>query len=256
MHKDIPRIIHFVWFGPVEIPCIVIDSWIKHNPGYEIRIWNERNLFELRNQMCFDKTNRYNQKSDIARYEILLRYGGIYVDCDIICLRPVEPLFETIPNDKGLVCVWEKKNLVSNSIIACPPNNTVMKQIVENIDINTFDLTQSVWKSTGPLYFMNIIQKQNNIDTVYILDYYYFNLCCDFNLWEKEVLPYHPDMQCRSKNRDIRYNRLNRNYTIRDCYGVQLWCGGKKGNYMSLCKKKTDDIVKNLKRYIRYMYMN
>ena len=29
-------------------------------------------------------------KSDIARYEIIYRYGGVYIDTDFECLRPLD----------------------------------------------------------------------------------------------------------------------------------------------------------------------
>lgn len=256
----IPCIIHFVWFGPLPLPELIVDSWRAHHPEFEIKVWNESNLCSLYNQSQFDKTSRFNQKSDIARYEILLRYGGVYVDCDLMCIRSIIPLLSKQSSGRGIgiMCAWEKKNLISNSFIVCNPGNTVMKQIVNNIPRGeAFDITKPVWKVTGPLYFMNEIELHRNNDNedVLVLDYYHFNLCYDFNLWDEDVLKYSPDMQSRSKNRDIRFNCLKRKYTIRDCYGIQLWCGGKPGNYNTLCKRSAYDIVKNLKRYIRYMYL-
>jgi inositol phosphorylceramide mannosyltransferase catalytic subunit len=35
-------------------------------------------------------------QSDIARYEILLQVGGVYIDTDFECLRNVEPLIDGI----------------------------------------------------------------------------------------------------------------------------------------------------------------
>jgi mannosyltransferase OCH1-like enzyme len=252
-NNNIPHIIHFVWFGPLPVPEAIVESWKQYHPGFEVRIWTESTIFPLHNQKQFDETYRYNQKSDLARYEILLRYGGIYVDCDICCIRPITPLLSNMPKGKSLLCVWEKKNLISNSLIACNPGNPVMKQIVDNISIG-FDVTKSVWRTTGPLYFMNELRSYPE-DVVTQLGYYHFNLCHDFNLWEDDVLKFNPAMQDRNRNRDIRFNCIERPYTIHDCYGVQLWCGGRPSNYDTMCKRNSSDIVKNLKRYIRYMYM-
>ena len=36
----------------------------------------------------FDRAETYAQKADIARYEVVHRFGGVYVDTDMECLRP------------------------------------------------------------------------------------------------------------------------------------------------------------------------
>lgn len=258
MPRPVPPIIHFIWFGDNPYPEMIINSWRHHHPQFEVKLWTESNLFTLTNQSVFDKTKRLNQKSDIARYEILHKYGGVYVDFDILCIRPIIPLlhgyFSNKNVDEKMVAVWEKKNLISNSLIACSQNHTIMENMINRIS-NGIDLDVSVWKTTGPLVFMEEVQSYPTQNDILLLDYYRFNLCYDFNLWENEVLSYTSDMQDRYKNRDIRFNQTGKQYNIRDCYGVQLWGGGKSVNYKKICKRSAYDIISNLKRYIRYMYM-
>ena len=262
MAYTIPPIIHLIWFGENPYPEMVINSWKHHHPQFEVKLWNESNLFPLRNQATFDKSKRMNQKSDIARYEILHKYGGIYVDFDILCIRPIFPLLSGLSSNKkdgkvsqSMAVVWEKKNLISNSFIACTPNHSILENIIHGIS-KGIDLETSVWKTTGPRVFMEQVLSHPNQEEILLLEYYRFNLCCDFNLWKNKVLEYHPDIQDRFKNRDIRFNQTGRQYNIRDCYGVQLWGGGKSANYKQICKRTAYDITNNLKRYIRYMNMN
>src|SRR5262249_21692580 len=87
----IPRLIHQVWIGPLPPPIERLRTWGERHSGWEYRLWTEHNIpFPLRNQAQFDASPQYCGKSDILRYEVLLRHGGIYVDADMRCLRPFE----------------------------------------------------------------------------------------------------------------------------------------------------------------------
>lgn len=93
----IPLIIHYIWFGsslPVQYQD-GIELCKKIHPEWSFYLWNEQTLAQafpegLVNQSLFDqaqKIKNYGMMSDIARYEILCKYGGLYVDCDIEILR-------------------------------------------------------------------------------------------------------------------------------------------------------------------------
>src|SRR3954452_9252859 len=86
----IPRIIHRVWLGDGAMPPeyeAFGETWAQHHPGWEMRLWRSSDLPPLRNQDLFDRATSFAQQSDIARYELLLRHGGVYVDTDFECLR-------------------------------------------------------------------------------------------------------------------------------------------------------------------------
>ena len=38
----IPKILHFIWFGPLDVPMKIINTWKKTHEDYEIRIWDEK----------------------------------------------------------------------------------------------------------------------------------------------------------------------------------------------------------------------
>ena len=62
------------------------------NPGWLVHTWREWDLPGLRNQLWFDAAAHPAQRADIARFELLHRFGGIYVDTDFAPLRPIEAL--------------------------------------------------------------------------------------------------------------------------------------------------------------------
>ena len=95
----IPRIIHYCWFGGTELPEEVekcIESWKRYCPDYKIIRWDESNYdYTL---YSFAK-EAYEQKkwafvSDVARLDIVYRYGGIYLDTDVELIKNLEDLLK------------------------------------------------------------------------------------------------------------------------------------------------------------------
>ena len=84
-----------------------IESWKKFCPGYEIVRWDETN-FDF-NESVYAKEayekGKYAYVSDLARFSILYRYGGIYLDTDVEIIRDPEEIVNRGPFfgcEKGL----------------------------------------------------------------------------------------------------------------------------------------------------------
>lgn len=93
--EKIPRIIHYCWFGKNTIPVEYqeyIETWKKCCPDYEIRLWNESNYDVTKNRYMRQAYDRgmWAFVSDYARIDIVHEYGGIYLDCDVELLRPLD----------------------------------------------------------------------------------------------------------------------------------------------------------------------
>lgn len=88
MSVQIPKIIHYCWFGGNPKPELIvkcIESWHKYLPDYEIREWNESN-FDV--NFCKFSADAYAAKkwafvSDVARLKLIYDHGGIYMDTDV-----------------------------------------------------------------------------------------------------------------------------------------------------------------------------
>ncbi len=95
--QQIPKKIHYFWFGGAEKPAKVlrcIDSWKKSCPDFEIKEWNENN-YDIHKHPFMEKA--FNDKkwafvSDYARLDILIQYGGIYLDTDVEVIKDLTPL--------------------------------------------------------------------------------------------------------------------------------------------------------------------
>src|SRR4028118_181905 len=103
----IPRQFHWVWVGPARLPAkdeAWMQSWRTRHPGWQCIIWAEhpenvslegfetRSLPPLANQRFYDGIEQWvtgravlASRSDIVRYEVIARSGGIYLDTDVEC---------------------------------------------------------------------------------------------------------------------------------------------------------------------------
>src|SRR5205085_7912697 len=95
----IPKQFHWIWFGPKPIPeqhQRWIEGWLKHHPGWDHKIWTDSNRPRFTNEAEFLGADNFAIKADIARYELVYKHGGVYLDTDTECLKSIEPLLAGI----------------------------------------------------------------------------------------------------------------------------------------------------------------
>jgi mannosyltransferase OCH1-like enzyme len=93
----IPKVIHYCWFGPSPKSKLFQDcirSWKKHCPDFEIIEWNEINSRQFSNSFYKNalRKKKYAFVADYIRTRVLFEIGGIYLDTDILLLKPIENL--------------------------------------------------------------------------------------------------------------------------------------------------------------------
>lgn len=93
----IPKTIHYCWFGHGEMPVVAlkcIESWHKHMPEYDYKLWNEDN-FDV-NAVPYTKeayeARKFAFVTDYVRLWALFNEGGIYMDTDVEVLKPLDNL--------------------------------------------------------------------------------------------------------------------------------------------------------------------
>lgn len=102
LEERIPRLIHLIWLGsePTQEVRMVIESWKKHHPNWEVRIWRDADIKNFiwttaHSKDFYLNSRNWSEKSDILRFEILYQFGGIYADTDMICLKSLEDLVQS-----------------------------------------------------------------------------------------------------------------------------------------------------------------
>jgi mannosyltransferase OCH1-like enzyme len=150
----IPRTIHHIWVGPDPLPADHkpwIESWKRHHPGWEHRLWTEDNLpGDPTRPEVLERLRPPVERADILRLELLYRYGGVYVDTDLECLRPMDDVL----GDAEFVAVCLKPGRVTNTMIASAPGHRLLERALRELRPTdtywTFEAAESIKEVAGP----------------------------------------------------------------------------------------------------------
>ena len=238
----VPRLLHFYWEGP-HCPETLIDTWRQLHPTWTVKVWSADDLkqFDTENvHTIFNRSAKPNLRSDVARLEILYRHGGVYVDCDVLCVRRIDDLIAS-----GVTVIQEKVGLISNSFIAAPADSPIIDALRSAIFL---DPTVPVWKCTGPkvltetLVSLGTVTPELTSKVVTVLPGYCLNLGIDLKhslVWGTE-----PPV---GRNRDLDYLG---DFTPSLIIGYQCFMGGKGYNYARLKNVKIQDISDRFNAYV------
>jgi len=163
----IPKIIHQIWLGS-EFPekyKALQQSWIVSHPNWEYKLWRDQDIEDLalNNIELYKSAGNYGEKSDIARYEILYRFGGLYVDTDFECLRPLDVLHHCCDFYTG--CVSCPHIVTFNGLIAAVPGHPILKRCIDDLEKNS-KIKKSTLEKSGPGYFTRCVLKELFNDSV------------------------------------------------------------------------------------------
>jgi mannosyltransferase OCH1-like enzyme len=89
----IPKILHFIWMqGFAEMPeeqRAAFKTWAPQHTGWAIRLWDRTTLPDVKNAWVL-KVCDMTVQSDVLRFEIVHQFGGVYLDCDMVCRQPLD----------------------------------------------------------------------------------------------------------------------------------------------------------------------
>lgn len=95
----IPKIIHYVWLGDAPLPedmqkCM--DSWKKWMPEYQLMKWDDEAISEIYSVFVREalEEKKWAFASDVIRLYAIYKYGGIYMDTDVMVYKSFDPLLE------------------------------------------------------------------------------------------------------------------------------------------------------------------
>lgn len=151
----IPKTLHIIWVGDdSKRPDNCIQTWARHNPGWEIKLWGNDDLVERpwinAAHMQAMLGHELNGVADMMRWEILYAEGGFVVDADSICLRPLD---DSLLQRQAFAC-WESEiarpGLIAAGYFACQPGDPLVGRIVADIHDAPSVVHDSAWKTVGP----------------------------------------------------------------------------------------------------------
>jgi mannosyltransferase OCH1-like enzyme len=153
----IPRIFHHIWPGDDDIPEPVArmrQSWARHHPGWELRLWRPSDLTWLRNHALFERATSYAQKADIARFEVIARHGGVYLDTDMEALQPIDHLLEGLDFFAGR----ELDGTICTAIFGAAPGSQLLREVVATVPVSCL-MNRPITVQTGPVFLTRVIEK-------------------------------------------------------------------------------------------------
>lgn len=169
----IPQTFHRLWLGSEEPEWLrgFVEGWINHHPGWDLKQWDEGSLraelFPLQNQDIYDHAeeiapNHVGQlRSDVVRYELLAKFGGVWIDTDLECLRSVDGLI----GSSQCFAAWEAQyRWIGNTILGSVPGHPAVQALIDGLPRNVRKRGGSrPNKLSGPQYLSRVWRARRDV---------------------------------------------------------------------------------------------
>ena len=197
----IPRIIHQTW-KTAELPADLAAlqaTWQALHPHWQYRLWTDsdnRALIAEHEPWFLPIYDGYQQpicRVDAARYFILKHHGGVYIDLDFECVRPLDAALE----GHGMVIGLEPQAhtelehirshgvdvLLCPSFIACTSDHPFWAQVEKGLV--QYHQTSDPLEATGPLLLSRLYQRLSNKSAVHLLPAEMLYPVSKFDCWDR-----------------------------------------------------------------------
>jgi mannosyltransferase OCH1-like enzyme len=182
----IPHSIHQTW-RTVDVPLEwqpYRDSWTRLNPGWTTKLWSDeacRSLVATARPDLLDLYDAYPlgiQRADAFRYVLLAAHGGLYVDLDFECLRPISPLLDGAAVVLGLEPAVHAEDqavqsrglsrIVCNAFMASTPGHAFWEHVLDLM--SQCDPLGPVLDSTGVFLLSRAVESFARPEDLRIVD--------------------------------------------------------------------------------------
>jgi mannosyltransferase OCH1-like enzyme len=120
-----------------------------------MRLWTEDNLpTDLRNPEAYERHRRPVERADIIRMEVLWKYGGVYLDADMECLKPIDRLIDGL--DFFGLCI--KPGRLTNTVIGSVPGHPILDRALDQVTPQQPDAPFDKTKS-GPIFLDTVVKE-------------------------------------------------------------------------------------------------
>jgi hypothetical protein len=167
----IPRVLHRVWIGSAEMPPAYVAfgrGFERLHPDWEMRLWTDADLGELGVTDAERRRARTpSELSNLVRYEILSRVGGVYLDTDFECKRPFDDLLAGVEAFSAL----ELPGRAACGAIGAVPGHRAFERAAR-LARQTLGLGLHSADANGP-YLLSLILEQEPSVTIFGADKFY-----------------------------------------------------------------------------------
>jgi mannosyltransferase OCH1-like enzyme len=223
MKIEIPKIIHYCWFGggefsPLHIACM--QTWKRYLGDYRIVCWDEKNSpMEHPFIQYHYKNKNWAFVSDYVRLYAIYHYGGIYMDVDFEVLKNFDLL-----RQNSCFLGYEQDARITNGICGGVKNSIFFKEAMElmnNRHNNKKAILLSPEVCTEVYIKLKSKNKHNDI-RVYSQNYFY---------------PYNPF------DSDAKRHFLLANYITKDTFAIHHWAHSWKIGILKRILRKAHKLI-------------
>lgn len=159
----IPKTIHQIWIGDqTKRPSELMETWKQE--GWEYKLWTEKEIDELGlvNRNLYDKyieMGKLYGASDVARIEILERFGGVYIDADSKRLLDISPLLE----GNRFFAVTESDSMgdrIANGVIGSVAHHPILKNYI--LKMGRAPRIDPPWSTIGGTLFTKMVKRHRD----------------------------------------------------------------------------------------------
>jgi len=167
----VPKLFHQMWLrnSPGPIPATYrkwTEEWKDTHKDWTYRLWTSippltppsLDLWQRAAEISPDTVEQF--RSDIARYEILYQYGGVWVDIDCQPQKPIDPLC-----DVEAFVAWEVQDRwASNAIMGAVPGHPFIKELIERLPGSVRrHHNKANTKKSGPQFLTPILRRHPEV---------------------------------------------------------------------------------------------
>jgi mannosyltransferase OCH1-like enzyme len=178
IRMPISKTLHIIWIGDEsKRPDALIETWQRMNPLFRVKIWGNQDLaggrWHLVPEIRAWLARELCGVADLMRWEILYRFGGVAVDADSSCVRPLEDWLL----EPECFAVWESEiarpGLICNNALGSIAGHPLIGQIITDIRQDTSLMQGMAWEKLGPARITNTVRSHRYTDiTVYPSHYF------------------------------------------------------------------------------------
>ena len=165
----IPKVFHQIWLGTNPIPDEFLqyrETWRTLHPGWEIKVWTDENVPSLLNQGLFDAskgTAHIVKCVDILKLDLIVQFGGIFIDCDFECFKCIEPLIENM----DAFSAGETEDIFGDAIMGCVPGHAGFTKFLQEMPGWVARHTHTgINVQTGPFFYTNVRKEHPELQTI------------------------------------------------------------------------------------------
>lgn len=206
----IPREFHRIWVPGREATALpmplakMVQQWVDLHPDWAHHLWTDTTLHWLTNRDVYDRAAEIvpphsigQLRADVARWEVLWHYGGVYADVDFQPLKPIDELCDRpwVTESAIRKRLDDGRPVVANGLVALPSGHDLAARMIAAVRdaCEHADGSRQASRLTGPWLLSKML-----VD------------------WDVDVRPadeFYP----------YRYDELDIDYDTTGCYAVHHW---------------------------------